>query len=169
MSIKRSGRLAWVGAGVLVLAAAGAWQLLRPAPDDGSFVRGNGRIEATEVDVAAKTPGRVDEILVNEGDFVTRADVIARMDVKALQAQLAQARAEVANALSARETARAQVAQRQADVTMAEAVLVQGRAEYDVARRTAARSQALLIREPFAPAAKAGEACRIVRLSSGGF
>ena len=144
MSIKRSGRLAWVGAGVLVLAAAGAWQLLRPAPDDGSFVRGNGRIEATEVDVAAKTPGRVDEILVNEGDFVTRADVIARMDVKALQAQLAQARAEVANALSARETARAQVAQRQADVTMAEAVLVQGRAEYDVARRTSARSQALL-------------------------
>ena len=144
MSIKRSGRLAWVGAGVLVLAAAGAWQLLRPAPDDGSFVRGNGRIEATEVDVAAKTPGRVDEILVNEGDFVTRADVIARMDVKALQAQLAQARAEVANAHSARETARAQVAQRQADVTMAEAVLVQGRAEYDVARRTAARSQALL-------------------------
>ena len=106
MSIKRSGRLAWVGAGVLVLAAAGAWQLLRPAPDDGSFVRGNGRIEATEVDVAAKTPGRVDEILVNEGDFVTRADVIARMDVKALQAQLAQARAEVANAHSARETAR---------------------------------------------------------------
>lgn len=144
MSMKRSGWLAWVGAGVLVLAAAGAWQFLRPAPDDGSFVRGNGRIEATEVDVAAKAPGRVDEILVNEGDFVTRDDVIARMDVKALQAQLAQARAEVANAHSARETARAQVAQRQADVTMAEAVLVQGRAEYDVARRTAARSKALL-------------------------
>jgi HlyD family secretion protein len=45
MSMKRSGRLAWLGAGVLVLAAAGAWQFLRPAPDDGSFVRGNGRIE----------------------------------------------------------------------------------------------------------------------------
>ncbi len=31
------------------------------------------------------------------------------------------------------------------------------------------RSQALLIRPPHAPAAKAGEACRILRLSSGGF
>ncbi len=31
------------------------------------------------------------------------------------------------------------------------------------------RSQALLIRPPFAPAAKAGDACRILRLSSGGF
>ncbi len=32
-----------------------------------------------------------------------------------------------------------------------------------------ARSQALLIREPFASAAKAGERCRILRLSKGGF
>ncbi|MCB1155716.1 molybdopterin molybdenumtransferase MoeA, partial [bacterium] len=31
------------------------------------------------------------------------------------------------------------------------------------------RSQALLIRPPHAPAAKAGEGCRILRLSSGGF
>ena len=144
MSMNRSGRLAWMGAGVLVLAAAAAWQFLRPAPDDGSFVRGNGRIEATEVDVAAKAPGRVDEILVNEGDFVTQDSVVARMDVKALQAQLAQARAEVANAVSARETARALVAQRHADVAMAEAVLVQRRADLDVARSTAARSRALL-------------------------
>ena len=30
MNMKRSGWLAWVGAGVLVLAAAGAWQFLRP-------------------------------------------------------------------------------------------------------------------------------------------
>jgi len=144
MSMKRSGRLAWLGAGVLVLAAAAAWPFLRPPPDDGSFVRGNGRIEATEVDVAAKSPGRVDTILVNEGDFVSRDDVIARMDVKSLQAQLAQARAEVANANSARETARALVAQREADVAMAEAVLVQRRAELDLARSTAARSRALL-------------------------
>ena len=38
--------------------------------------QGNGRIEATEVDVAAKTAGRVAEILVNEGDFVKAGDVI---------------------------------------------------------------------------------------------
>ncbi|MDX5410420.1 MAG: HlyD family efflux transporter periplasmic adaptor subunit [Thauera sp.] len=144
MNTTQRSRLAWLGAGVLVLVAAAAWQLLRPPPDDGSFVRGNGRIEATEVDVAAKAPGRVDAILVNEGDFVSRDDVIARMDVKALQAQLAQARAEVANASSARETARALVAQREADVAMAEAVLVQRRAELDLARSTAARSRALL-------------------------
>jgi ABC-type multidrug transport system ATPase subunit len=144
MSNSTRNRLAWIAAGALVIAAAGAWQFLRPAPDEGSFVRGNGRIEATEVDVAAKAPGRVDAILVNEGDFVHADDVVARMDVKGLQAQLAQAQAEVANAVSARETARALVAQRHADVAMAEAVLVQRRADVDVARSTAARSRALL-------------------------
>ena len=144
MSTAQRSRLAWIGVGIIVIAAAGAWQLLRTPPDDGSFVRGNGRIEATELDVAAKAPGRVDTILVNEGDFVRAAEVVARMDVKALQAQFAQAQAEVANAVSARETARALVAQRQADVAMAEAVLVQRRAELDVARSTAARSRALL-------------------------
>ena len=50
----------------------------------------------------------------------------------------------MANAVSARETARALVAQRHADVAMAEAVLVQRRADLDVARSTAARSRALL-------------------------
>ncbi|MFP5412407.1 MAG: HlyD family secretion protein [Gammaproteobacteria bacterium] len=144
MNTAQRSRLAWIGAGIVVIAAAAAWQLLRPAADDGSLVRGNGRIEATEVDVAAKAPGRVDAILVNEGDFVRADEMVARMDVKALQAQLAQAQAEVANAMSARETARALVAQRHADVAMAEATLIQRRAEFDVARSTAARSRALL-------------------------
>ena len=71
-------------------------------------------------------------------------DVIARMDTRALDAQLAQARAQVANARSAKQTALAQLAQRRADATMAEALLVQRKSELEVARRTRDRSQALL-------------------------
>ena len=78
-----------------------------------------GRIEAVEVDVAAKLAGRVAEILVNEGDFVKAGQVIARMDTRAIDAQLAQARAQVANAKSAKQTALAMVAQRKADAAMA--------------------------------------------------
>ncbi|WP_068638351.1 HlyD family secretion protein [Thauera butanivorans] len=133
----------WIIAAIVAISAAAAWQFLKPQGDDGNFVSGNGRIEATEVDVAAKAAGRVQDILVNEGDFVAADQVIARMDMKAVEAQLAQARAEAANARSARETALAQVAQRKADVAMAEAVLVQRRSELDLARKTNARSQAL--------------------------
>ena len=138
----------WLSRGAIVVAllaaAALAWEFVRPASDDGAFVQGNGRIEATEVDVAAKTAGRVAEILVNEGDFVKAGDVIARMDTRSIEAQLAQAKAQVANARSARQTALAQVAQRKADAAMAEAVLTQRHTELEVAKRTSARSKALL-------------------------
>ena len=143
MKTETSSKAAWIAAAVIALSAAAAWQFLGRDADDGSFVSGNGRIEATEVDVAAKAAGRVQEILVNEGDFVAAEQIIARMDMKAVEAQLAQARAEAANARSARETALAQVAQRKADVAMAEATLVQRRSELYIARKTSARSQAL--------------------------
>ena len=134
---------AWIIAALVAAAAATAWQFIRPITDEGALARGNGRIEATEVDVAAKMAGRVQEILVNEGDFVQAGDIVARMDLQALEAQLAQAVAEVANAHSARETARALVAQRKADVAMEQGVLVQSRSDLDLARETSARSQAL--------------------------
>ncbi len=131
-------------AALLLATAVTAWLLSRPPAEQDGFVRGNGRVEATQVDVATRAAGRVDDILVNEGDFVRAGDIVARMDVKSLEAQHAQALAEVANARSARQTAISMVAQREADVAMAEAVLVQRRSELDLARRTSARSQALL-------------------------
>ena len=143
MKTRNTSKTVWILAAVLAVGAGAAWQWLQPAAEDGSFVRGNGRIEATEVDVAAKAPGRVQDIMVNEGDFVNAGDIVAQIDMKATEAQLAQARAQVANAISGRETSRARLAQRKADVVMAEAVLVQRRSELDLARKTSARSQAL--------------------------
>lgn len=134
----------WVSILLLAALAVGLWLWLKPATDENGFASGNGRVEATELYVSAKAAGRVADILVNEGDFVTEGQVIARMDMKSLEAQLAQAQAEVANALSTRESARALVAQRQADVAMAEAQLVQSRSEAEVARKTSARSQQLV-------------------------
>jgi homoserine dehydrogenase len=60
-----------------VIAAVGAagsyaWRSLRGGETTSGLVSGNGRIEATEVDVATKLAGRVEEILVAEGDFVGR-------------------------------------------------------------------------------------------------
>ena len=129
---------------ILLLVAAGLWYWLRPTLDNHSFAVGNGRIEATELYVSAKAAGRVADILVNEGDFVSEGQVIARMDMKSLEAQLAQAQAQVANAISTRESAKALVAQRQADVARAQAQLVQSQSELDLARKTSARSQKLV-------------------------
>ena len=40
-------------------------------------MKSNGRIEATQVDVAAKYPGRLATLTVNEGDEVTAGQVVA--------------------------------------------------------------------------------------------
>ena len=67
---KSKRHLAWWGVGALAVAAVVAWWLLRPAGVPEGFAVSNGRIEATEVDIASKIAGRIDTILVKEGQFV---------------------------------------------------------------------------------------------------
>src|SRR5690606_25517115 len=104
---------------------------------------GNGRIEAVEIDISAKTPGRVSEILVREGDFVTAGQVVARIDAEVLQAQQRAAEAEWERAKSAVVTAQSQLAQRESEKATAQAVELQRQVELNQAKREAARAEAL--------------------------
>ena len=67
----------------------------------GGFASSNGRIEATEVDIASKIAGRIDTILVKEGQFVHRGEVLARMDTRVLNEQRLEAAAQIKEAESA--------------------------------------------------------------------
>ena len=60
-----------------------------------SIALGNGRIEATEVDIATKIPGRLVEIYVNEGDTVKEGQVVAKLDTDELDARVKQAQAQI--------------------------------------------------------------------------
>lgn len=130
---------------LLVAALAVAWGVWRftNKPVDDTLAQGNGRIQATEIDVAAKTAGRVDSILVNEGDLVKAGDVVAYMDRKSIEAQLNQAIAQAASERNSKEAALALVAQREADIAAAHAVFVQRQSELDLANKTNARTQTL--------------------------
>ena len=70
-------------AAVIVAAALGAgayaWTQLRTSGPGAGFASGNGRIEATEIDVAAKLGGRITDIAVKEGDFVSAGQVLAQL------------------------------------------------------------------------------------------
>ncbi|SCZ63132.1 HlyD family secretion protein [Thiohalomonas denitrificans] len=81
----------------------------------------NGRLEATQVDIATKNAGRLSEVLVSEGDNVRKAQVVARMDVTSLEANLRQAQAEFQEAVQAMYAARAKVAQEESAVEFAAA------------------------------------------------
>ena len=68
-----------VTATAAVVIAIVIWYRMKPTGPGVGFVSGNGRVEATEIDVTTKLSGRVREILVNEGDFVLAEQVLARM------------------------------------------------------------------------------------------
>ena len=65
------------------------------------IVKSNGRLEATEVDVAAKYPGRLATLTVNEGDEVTAGQVVATISSPETEAQLRGAQAQVLKAKQA--------------------------------------------------------------------
>src|SRR5690606_21298607 len=103
----------------------------------------NGRIEATEIDVATKLPGRVDAVLVSEGEFVKAGQPLARMQVEGLRAQRAEAEARQRQAEQALAGADAQVALREGDRQAAQALVLQRESELDAASRRLARSETL--------------------------
>ena len=120
-----------------------AWIALKPSGPGDSFVSGNGRIEATEIDVATKIPGRVKDIMVNEGDFVQAGQPLAQMQIDVLDAQRDEARAQSGQAVAAVASAEAQVAARKSDKAAAEAMVGQRESELDAAQRRLVRSEKL--------------------------
>ena len=87
----------------------------------------NGRIEATQIDVSAKYPGRLEEVTVKEGDEVMAGQVLARISSPEYEAQLRGAQSEVLKAKQASAEADAQIARSKSDVTLASADLARGR------------------------------------------
>ena len=122
-----------------------AWHYLQPKQLSEGFASSNGRIEAVEIDIAAKTPGRIKEIFVNEGDFVTAGQIVARMDTEVLESQRREAEAQLRQAQSAVERAQSQVIERQAEKQRSLALVAQRETEFDIAQNRLTRL------EPLAP------------------
>lgn len=140
---KRVPILVLIVAALALVAAVYAWQRHANGEDDGAILGGNGRIEATEIDIATKLPGRVDDILVEEGAFVKAGQVLATMQIQTLEAQLREVQAQRRQAVNAVAAAQAQVAMRQSDKVALLAQIRQAEAELDAARRRLARSETL--------------------------
>lgn len=98
------------------------WRARQAALPDG-IASGNGRLEAKLVDVAAKEPLRVKEILVDEGALVEPGQVLVRLDTTTLDAQLAEARASVAAAQERLGVANASIVKIKSEIDLAETEL----------------------------------------------
>jgi HlyD family secretion protein len=83
---------------VAVLAVAAVlYFVLRPRGDAGAL-DASGTVEATDAQLGFQAAGRIDTILVDEGDRVKTGQLLARLDVSELTARRAQAVAQLAAA-----------------------------------------------------------------------
>jgi HlyD family secretion protein len=108
---------------LLVLAVSGGGAIYwlkysKPSLPPG-IVSGNGRLEADKIDISTKFPGRVAELLADEGDVVKGGQIVARMDTRDLETSLKKAEAQVVGAQRALDEARANVVQQQSQLTLA--------------------------------------------------
>lgn len=84
----------------------------------------NGRIEATQVDIGAKYPGRVADLTVEEGSEVTEGQVVGRISSPEYEAQLKAAQANV-------ERAKKSMAEAEALITERNAVLAAAKSDFE--------------------------------------
>jgi HlyD family secretion protein len=135
----------------LVLAAIGvllvafvAWKVLAgPELPDG-FAAGNGRLEANELYISTKFPGRIKEVLVKEGDTVEPGQVVARMDTEELEARLRQALAQMREAQDSERVARADVGAKRAQIGTRRSEITARQAEHTYAQQQYIRSRSLV-------------------------
>jgi HlyD family secretion protein len=98
----------------------------RESMPEGIF-RTNGRIEATEVDVAAKYPGRLVDITVEEGSEVKAGQVVGRISSPEYEAQLRAAQFNVERAKNALAEAESLITQRNAVLAAAKSDFERGK------------------------------------------
>ena len=91
------------------------------------IVKTNGRIEATQVDVAAKYPGRLSKVNVDEGDEVRAGQVVAVISSPETEAQLRNAQAQLLKAKQSLASAIAVIAQKKSDLEFTRTDFERGR------------------------------------------
>jgi HlyD family secretion protein len=137
---------------VLAVAAEAIWFLapdLFKAADQEGFVRASGRIEGRNIEISSKIPGRVVELLADEGDELEAGEVVVRISSEELEAACRSAEANLALWINRKgqaeldlrlttrqvetgiDLARAQLESAQANLERAEAAAEQAQKDHD--------------------------------------
>jgi HlyD family secretion protein len=118
---KRTVKWIMAGAAVAVVGFIGLKVMIKRhnALPEG-IVAGNGRIEGKLVDVAAKEPLRVKELLVDEGALVRPGQILVKLDTSTLSSQLNEANANVQAANEKLAAAQAGIDKQKSEIGLAQ-------------------------------------------------
>lgn len=169
MSWKRNGLITFA----FIAIAAGAYAFWLDSTKSDlpvGITSSNGRLEAERIDVAAKTGGRIAEILVSEGDWIEAGTLVARMDTAEIDAQLRQAQAAVVQAeqqkLQAEAVLNQSISQQkyaQAEFTRTETLASNGHATQELLEQ---RASALAIADASVASSQAGIDLAVATIAS---
>lgn len=126
---------------LLAMAAAGAWLWKANHAEASRDLVLRGNVDIRQVELAFNASGRVDEVLVQEGDRVAKGQLLARLDTERLKLQLAQAEALAAAQRS--QLARLKAGSRPEEIRQAAALRDEARAAVQEARLVYERQQEL--------------------------
>ena len=118
------------------LIALVGWFVLKPCKE---IIQG--QVEATEVRVSGKVPGRILELRVKEGDSVRKGDTLVILDSPEVIAKLEQAQA--AEAAAQAQNAKAVKGAREEQIASAHALWQKAKAGADIAEKSYQRMQNL--------------------------
>jgi HlyD family secretion protein len=117
---------------LVVVAAAAIWAVKRPAADP-DLLTLYGNVDIRQISLAFDGSDRIAEMRVEEGDRVRAGQVLARLDTRTLELELAQAQAETA--MREQALLRLRNGTRPEEIEQAEAQVTAARADADLAAR----------------------------------
>lgn len=121
----------------VIAAGAGIWMWSQTRDHNGGPLTLYGNVDTRLIDVAFRVEGRVAEMTAEEGETVSKGQILARLDPDYLRDQMALARARVAAQQAAVDKLTA--GSRAAEIAQARAMVEERRAAVENARATHAR------------------------------
>src|SRR5262245_10868813 len=154
-------RMVWVGALVVVIAliAGAAWWLTRRESAPGELIA-YGNVDLRQVQLSFNNSERIAVVLVQEGERVRKGQVLARLDTRRLEPQVAQAEAQVAAQRQVVQRLHSgsrpeEIAQARANVASAKADAENAHQQYERIKSAAEMSAGRAVRQQDVDTAKA--------------
>ncbi len=131
-------RYGLIGLGIVVLAAAIiGWNQLRDPHEELGHIEVFGNVDVRQVNLGFKVPGRLAEVMVDEGDQVAAGAVVAKLEPVDYENEVKLAEARVARSKAALNVLLAGTRPQQ--IAQAEALLAEAKASLTVAETTLSR------------------------------
>ena len=139
--------------GIVVIAVVFAVSIWYMSAPQVSYIQG--QVDATQINVSSKIPGRIDHILVKEGEQVQAGQVLVQISTPEIDAKLQQV--EALKAAAQAQDAKANTGARKEEIQAAYNMWQQAKAGADFAKKTYARVENLY-NEKVIPAQQKDEA-----------